>query len=195
MLSALIVLWHRLTAILRRRRLDRDLDEELDFHLAMREADLAADAAGGDVRGAAARRFGNRTRIREELREMWTFPSAESVWHDVRYALRTLRRSPTFAFVAVSTLSLGIGGTTAIFSLGQAASVDALPYRDSQRLVQLWGTVLRERTERRGASYADFVDWRSQSTSFDGMALFDGATATLTLQRAERIPLETVSAN
>ncbi|HXW04553.1 MAG TPA: ABC transporter permease [Vicinamibacterales bacterium] len=196
MLYSLIALCYRITAVWRRRRVHRDLEDELAFHLAMREADIAARTDGElDARRAAMRRFGNRTRVKEELTDMWTFPTIESVWQDVRYAFRTLRRTPTFALVAITTLALGIGGTTAIFSLGEAASVDALPYREPERLVQLWGTVERERTERRGASYPDFVDWRRQSSSFDGMALFDGATATLALQQAERIDIEIVSAN
>jgi putative ABC transport system permease protein len=196
MLHRLIELWYRLTAVFRRGRIERDLREELDFHLAMRASDLASHAEpGADTRSAALRKFGNRTLITEEIRDMWTFPSIESVWYDVRYAIRTLARTRTFTVVAVVTLALGIGGTTAIFSLTQAASVDALPYRDPDRLVQLWGTVVRDRSERRGASYADFLDWRAQSRSFEGAALFDGTTATLGLEPAERVDVETVSAD
>jgi len=196
MLYRLIALWFRLTAIWRRRRIDRDLQDELDFHLAMRETAIAAsEPQDADPRAAARRRFGNPTRIKEELRDMWTFPSIESVWQDVRYALRTLGRAPLFTAVAVSTLAFGIGGTTAIFSLTRAASVESLPYRDPQRLVQLWGTVQREQRERRGASYADFKDWQAQTSSFEGMALVDGTSSTLALRQAERVPIETVTAD
>ena len=194
LLYRVIELWHRLTAIFRRRRLDRDLRAELDFHLAMREADLAVRGRVGDPAHAARRRFGNPRRVEEELREMWTFPSVESVWHDVRYALRTLRRAPLFSVVAVTTLALGIGGTTAIFSLATAASARSLPYPESDRLVQLWGTVQRDRAERRGTSYPDYRDWRGQAQAFEKMAIFDGTTATLLLPSAERVPIETVDA-
>ena len=194
MLYRLIELWYRLTAAFRRHRIDRELDEELAFHVAMREADLAS--AGSDPAEAhytALRRFGNTARVKEELREMWTFPSIESVWQDVRYALRTLWRAPTFTLVSALTLAIGIGGTTAIYSLARAASADSLPYPEPQRLVQLWGTVQRAQVERRGASYLDFLDWRAHTTVFEDIALFDGGTATLMEGHADRITIESVS--
>ena len=88
---------------------------------------------------------------------MWTFPSLESFRQDIRYALRTLRKSPGFTFVAVFALAVGIGGNTAIFSLVDAirargAAVSRIP----TQLVQLWGNVQRTQVERRGASYPDY---------------------------------------
>jgi predicted permease len=195
MLYRVLELWFRVTAVFRRRRLERDLQDEIAFHLAMRQSQLGgAGCDHGDARFAAERRFGNRTRVTEELREMWTFPSIESVLQDIRYAVRTLLKAPAFTIVATVTLALGIGGTVAIFSLGRAASVDALPYPEAERLVQLWGTVQREQVERRGASYLDFVDWRDQSTSFEDIALIDGISLTLALSNAERVSVEAVSA-
>ena len=149
--------WHRLVAIVRRRRLDRDLDDELAFHLAMREADYRTDGLSADAaREEARRQFGNVTHLKEQTRDMWTFPSLESFRQDIRYALRTLRKSPGFTFVAVFALAVGIGGNTAIFSLVDAIRSRALPYPDPDRLVQLWGNVQRTRVERRGASYPDY---------------------------------------
>src|SRR5436189_758516 len=147
-------LWRRLIAIVDRRRLDRDLDEELAFHLAMREADSRGDGLRAEAaRDEARRRFGNMTHLKEQTRDMWTFPSFESFRQDVRYALRTLRKAPGFTFVAAFALAVGIGGNTAIFSLIDAMRARALPYHDSERLVQLWGNVQRVKVERRGASY------------------------------------------
>jgi predicted permease len=166
--------WHRLGALVRRRRLDRDLDEELAFHLAMREADCRADGlSAAAAREEARRRFGNVTHLKEQTREMWAFPSFESFRQDIRYALRTLRKAPGFTFVAVFALAVGIGGNTAIFSLIDAMRARALPYHDSERLVQLWGNVQRVKVERRGASYPDYLDWRAQSKSFEDVAAFD----------------------
>jgi len=119
----------------------------------------------------------------------------ETLAQDVRYAFRTLRRSPGFTFVAVLALALGIGANTAIFSLVDASRARALPYADPTRLVALWGNVQRARVERRGASYPDFLDWRARTTSFVDLAAFDGQTLTLVgADEPERIRVEFVSA-
>jgi putative ABC transport system permease protein len=126
---------------------------------------------------------------------MWTFPSFESVRQDVRYALRTLRRSPAFTVVAILVLALGIAGNTTMFSLMDAVRLRALPYVESDRLVILWGNVMRAKLERRGASYPDFLDWRAQSTTFEGLAAADETRMTLSgVGEASRILVETVSA-
>ena len=192
----LVNLWLRLKALVLRRRLERDLEAELSFHLAMRETEYAASGvAGAAAQEAARRRFGNPTQYKEQLRDMWTFPSFESIWQDVRYALRTLRKAPGFTIVAVFALALGIGGNTAIFSLVDSIRLRALPYAHAERLVVLWGNVMRARVERRGASYPDFLDWRAQATSFDGMAAFDNTRMTLSgVDEARRIVVEIVSA-
>jgi putative ABC transport system permease protein len=193
MLYRVLALWFRVTTVFRRRRLERDLEEEIAFHLAMRASQLATTGDDDEAKYAAARRFGNRTRVKEELREMWTFPSVESVLQDVRYAVRTLLKAPAFTAVATLTLAFGIGGTVTIFSLGRAASADSLPYPEAERLVQLWGTVQREQVERRGASYLDFVDWRDHATSFSAVALVQALSMTIAVDNAERIPVEAVS--
>jgi predicted permease len=194
MLYRLLELCFRLTTIIRRRRLDRDLHDEVAFHLAMRESHYVAEGYGSDgARLAAERRFGNRTRLKEEMRDMWTFPSLESVIQDVRYAARTLLKAPGFTIVAALTLALGIGGSVTIYSLGRAASIASVPYPEPERLVQLWGTVQRQQVERRGASYPDFVDWRERARAFDDMALFESASMTLTQSNAEQIQVEAVS--
>ena len=119
----------------------------------------------------------------------------ETLSQDVRYALRALRKAPGFTFVAVFALALGIGGNTAIFSVIDGVRQQALPYPHADRLVELWGNVLRTKVERRGASYPDFLDWRAQSTSFDDMAAYTDANAILSSgDEPERIAVEYVSA-
>jgi putative ABC transport system permease protein len=126
---------------------------------------------------------------------VWTFPSLESFRQDVRYTLRTLRKSPGFTFVAVFALAVGIGGNTAIFSLVDAIRSKALPYPDPDRLVQLWGNVQRTRVERRGASYPDYLDWRAQSKSFEDIAAGDAQWMTFVgSDEPERIQTEFVAA-
>src|SRR6185295_1306994 len=191
----LLAIWHRLVALVRRRRLERDLDDELAFHLAMREADYRREGLSAAVAAdAARRRFGNVAHLKEQTRDMWIFPSFESLRQDARYALRTLRKSPGFTFVAVFALAVGIGGNTAIFSLIDAVRLRALPYQEPDRLMVLWGNVVRTKVERRGASYPDYLDWQAQATTFDGMAAFGGGPAILALgDEPERINAEIVS--
>jgi predicted permease len=192
----LIELWHRVTASIRRRRLDKDLEEEVAFHLAMRQASYTAGGAfPNDARLEARRRFGNPVVLRERMRDMWTFPSLESVRLDIHYALRSLRKSPGFAAVAIVALAIGIGGNTAIFSLVDAMRAQALPYKDAGQLVELIGNVQRAKVERRGDSYPDYLDWRAQAKSFVDIAAFDPQQQTLgNADDPERINTEFVSA-
>src|SRR5437867_1918069 len=195
-MQKLLAIWHRLTALVRGRRLESDLDDEVAFHLSMRESEYsAAVVAGAAARAEARGRFGYVTHLKEQTRDMWIFPSFESVRQDVRFAFRTLRKSPGFTIVAVLALAIGIGGNTAIFSLVDAIRARALPYKDPSRLVELWGNVMRARVERRGASYPDFLDWRDRSKSFEEIAAFDSQWLTLIgSEDPERILTEFVSA-
>ncbi|HEY2907435.1 MAG TPA: ABC transporter permease [Vicinamibacterales bacterium] len=192
----LLSAWHRLKTLLWRGQLERDLDDELAFHLAMREDEYTRTGlTREEARAAARRQFGNFTHFKEETRDMWMFPSFESVVQDTRYALRTLRKSPGFTLVAIAVLAIGIGANTAIFSLVDAVRARAMPYPEPGQLVELWGNVMRTKVERRGASYPDFLDWRAQTKSFDDMAAFDSETITLAGdEEPERIGVEFVSA-
>lgn len=163
----------RITALLRRRRLHRDLEEELQFHLAERVGRYRQE--GFDAREAARlsrRQFGNPTALKETCRDMWTFRWMEALSQDLRYTLRGLGKSRVFTLVVILTLTLGIGSTAAIFSVFDAVVLRPLPYPEPSELVLLWGNVQRETVERRGTSLADFADWRDQSDSFEGMALY-----------------------
>lgn len=126
-------LWLRLKALVNRRRLNRDLDDELAFHLAMRTQMYGADPA---AQTRARRQFGNATRIRETCRELWTFAPLEMLWQDLRYAGRTLARTPAFTVVALLSLALGIGANTALFSLMDVMLLRALPVKNPQALVE-----------------------------------------------------------
>jgi predicted permease len=187
---------NRLLTLLRPGRRAGDIDDEIAFHLAMRQAEHERDGLAPEIaRRTAARQFGNITALKEQTRNMWTFPSFESFVQDLRYALRTLRRAPAFALVAVLVLAIGIGATTGMFSLVDAMLVRGLPYPQADRLVVLIGNVQRAAgVERRGNSYPDHVDWRARATSFDEMAAYTTLNTTLQgVDEPEPIPSEAVS--
>jgi len=187
----------RLLTLLRSRRAEDNLAREIDAHLQLlADKFMAQGMTAGEARRAALRSFGNVAHHKDLTRDMWTFPSLDSIRQDIRYALRTLRRSPGFSVVAIGVLALGIAGNTAMFSLLDAVRLRALPYPDAEQLVVLWGNVMRTKLERRGASYPDFLDWRAQATTFDGMAAGDETRMTLSGRGdASRILVETVSAS
>jgi predicted permease len=120
------------------RRRNRELDEEIQAHLAMAASDRIERGEDPQAAERAARReFGNRALIQETTREMWGWTSLERIWQDARYALRGMRRSPGFTAVAVLSLALGIGANTAIFTLIDALMLRWLPVREPQALLQL----------------------------------------------------------
>ena len=123
-----------LLALVRRRRLERDLDDELAFHLAMKEAECGRSGVS-DPRHEALRRFGNVARLREEVRDMWTFPSAESVWADVRFAGRRLAQDRAFTLVAVTALAFGIATNSTFFALVNAICLRGLPIDSPERVL------------------------------------------------------------
>ncbi|MEX2302442.1 MAG: ABC transporter permease [Bryobacterales bacterium] len=124
-----------------RRRLFGDLSEEIRQHVEEKTDELAAQGMPRDEAAAAARReFGNLTSVEERGREVWRWPGLESFLFDIRYALRQLRRQPTFTLVAVLILALGIGANTTVFSVIDKLLFEPLPFRAPERLVWIAGS-------------------------------------------------------
>ena len=149
LVHGVISAWHRIVALFTRRRHDRDVDDEVAFHIAMRQADHERAGMPGDsARLAAQRQFGNVASLKEQTRDMWRFPSFESLVLDTRYAIRGLVKAPAFSIVAILVLAIGIGANTAMFSLVDAMMLRGLPYAHADRLVVLVGTVRDEWSRR-----------------------------------------------
>ena len=130
--------WLRLKALFRKRRMDREMAEELEFHQAMlREKLLRQGVPEASVEGATRQRFGNPMRWHERLRESWQFRTLENLLRDVSFSTRLLRRSPGFTMVALLTLVLGVGANTAIFSLINGLLLRPLPVPHAEELTVL----------------------------------------------------------
>jgi predicted permease len=126
----------RLKSIFRRRRLDEDLQDEMAFHLALKQQKLREQGVPEeDLRAASVRQFGNVTLMTEEARGMWSLGSLEIFWNDLRYAGRMLRKAPALTAVIIISLALGIGANTAIYSVLDSVLLKMLPVQDPQELM------------------------------------------------------------
>jgi predicted permease len=128
-------LFRHLRAFLRRRRLDAELREEMAQHLEWKAASYASlGIADDEARRRASVDVGNITKLREDARAMWGFPSLDSVAQDLGYGVRLLRRSPAFTAIAVTSLAIGIGSSAAVFSLTETVLRQSMAVSDPSSL-------------------------------------------------------------
>jgi predicted permease len=132
----MLKLWRRFHYLIRQRRRESELSEELEFHRAMEQRRLEARGVGRDDAAYASRRvLGNVALARENARSVWIVPWLEGVWQDGVYAVRIVRRSPAFAAAMIVVVGIGIGATTGVFSLIDGLVLRSLPVREPARLV------------------------------------------------------------
>jgi predicted permease len=168
--------------LLGRSDLNRDIDEELQFHIDEKTRDnIAAGMSADEARRDALRRFGSRSAIREETRDADVLSRVETVGRDITFGLRHLRRQPAFACAAILTLALGIGATTAIFTVVYSVLLRPLPYPDPDRLM-----VVSYQTREPGfwlfpgVVDGHYLALRDADRSFESTATFGSEQTTLT---------------
>ena len=184
----------RLRTLVQPRRFERELDEELSFHLEMQARWHESQGLDGATASAlAAREFGGTVRFREAVFDTRGLSWAHDIMRDVRFALRSYRRAPGFTAVALLTLVLGIGTTTAAFSVIHAVLIRPLPYEKPEQIVTLTGRdSLGHEIQR--VSVPNYDDWRDQSHSFSAIALYATArSAVITAGEAAHVETANVS--
>ena len=164
---------NRLVNVFRKDRLTGQIDDELEFHLAARaEANVASGMKPEEARQDARRRFGNPALARENAREANLFAPLEALGQDVRFAARMMRRRPGFAAVAVLLSGLGIGASTAMFSLLMGAVFPQSVFEHSDRLVFLWRLDTAQGQVLPRVSFPDLLDIRGESHSLERVSIY-----------------------
>lgn len=169
-MSMLRQFFRRVRALFGKKKLDAEMDEEMRDHLERRiETNIAAGMSREEARYAAQRSFGGVDQLKEIARAerggMWW----EQFLQDVRFGARSLRKEPGFALVTILTLALGIGATTAIFSVAYPVVLRPLPFPDSERLMSIWTQT--PQVDRLGMAAANHRDLQARNTVFEDIAI------------------------
>jgi predicted permease len=198
--------WIRFRNLFRTRTVNRDLDDELTAHLDLHVAhNLGAGMSPAEARRKALVQLGGLEQIKESYRYVAGFPFLESILQDVRFAIRTLRKSPGFTTVAVLTLGLGIGANTGIFTILHQVLLQRLPVPHPEQLVLLYGPGRRQghvnsdESHTDGAesfSYPMYLNLRDRNEVFQGLAAKDSATVNLSFHGStEQADADVVTGN
>jgi predicted permease len=196
-MTGLRVLFSRLSGFLRTGNLERDMDDELHFHLQMETSEnLRKGMAPEEARSEALRRFGGVAQVKESYRETHSLPVIQVFWQDLRFGFRMLRRSPGFASLAILCLTLGIGANAAVFSWIEGILLRPFPLVAHQdRMMAVTGTD-RATPGHTDVSSPDFTDFQKNCKLFDAFISDRITGTTLSIgDRADRATMSIVSAN
>ncbi|HZS47623.1 MAG TPA: ABC transporter permease [Blastocatellia bacterium] len=164
----------RAFAFFKGQKLEQELDDEILFHVEMRTRDyIQSGMSPEDARRAALRLFGNNVLLKERTRSMDTINWLESFWKDIRFCAHLMIKKPGFSVAALMILALGIGLNGAIFSVVNSVLLRPLPYREPERLVQIWETIPKLGNHKEVVAPGNFIEWQTRSKSFQEMAAFN----------------------
>ncbi|MEO5958396.1 MAG: permease prefix domain 1-containing protein [Opitutaceae bacterium] len=163
--------FRKIHALFRKEKLDAEMSEEMRLHLERRtEENVANGMSPEEARYAALRKFGGVEQAREIARGQRSWVWCEQTAQDLRYALRALRKSPSFTLTAVDTLALGIGVNAALFIAYNAVALRALPVHEPETLVALPGGLSRGGAFLLNFSYPEYLDYRDGNRVLSGLA-------------------------
>jgi putative ABC transport system permease protein len=174
------LIYSQLYGLLRKNRIEEEMEDEIRFHLLMRTREnIERGMRPEEAEREARRRFGNVERIKDLAHDIKGGGLMETLLQDLRYGARMLMKTPGFTLIAVLTLAIGIGANTAIFSVVNGALLKPLPYEESERLV-----FVAEQAASGGQahiSYPNFTDWRAQNRVFERIGVFNSGSYNLTV--------------
>ena len=174
------ILLSRLAALFHRQALDEELDEELRAHLDIAMAEnRRRGLSEEDARTAALRAFGGVTQTRERYRVQRGASWLEDLWRDVRYAARTLRHTPGFTIAAVLVMAIGLGANTAMFTVVRGVLLKPLPFRDADRLYNVYARTPNGNADYYPIAGGDFTDWQERARGFEEMASYRSSQSDL----------------
>ncbi|HYW42855.1 MAG TPA: ABC transporter permease [Bryobacteraceae bacterium] len=166
--------YRKLRALLQRKRLHRDFEQEVRAHLELRAQEYAErGAAPEEARRLAERRFGNRLALSEQAGDAWAMPRLEGVFQDLRYGARGLCRNPVFSLTAVAIIAAGIAATSSVFSVVDRLLFRSLPYPDSDRLVSVG--IIHPLLDGEFLVSGDYFHLRAMETPFTALTSWRGA--------------------
>ena len=178
-MNTLRAMFVRLAGLFHRKRHETEMNAELRAHLdGLIERNVAAGMSPNEARLAAQRKFGGTAQVQERCRDERRFIWLEHLARDIRHGFRQLRRNPGFTLVTIFTLGLGIGATTAIFSLVYSLMLKPLPFHEAARLVEIYNTAAKNGLTKMPSSIRQYLDYSENATSYESLALWKSFAGT-----------------